>query len=273
MLILFLLLSGSAGLPQADNLPPSRVISLVPAVTEIIYALGAQDKLVGVATPCDYPPGINVPIVGNFAVPNMERIVALSPDIVFVTGGAQKYLWDKLKALNINIFISDPKNLEETYKSIIDIGKLLAKEEKADSVVQEMKAEFLSFRAEIQHMQKRTVFIEVSDVPLITCGSKSFIDELITLAGGVNIAGSIKQEYPVVSSEFVVKKNPDIIIVLHPGSSPKDRLGWQDIKAVKDGQIYEDIDPDILERPGPRIIQGIKALEQSIYPELFNRKN
>ena len=265
--ILLLLVSSSQPPAHSIQNPVSRVVSLVPGVTEIIYALGAQDKLVGVVTPCDYPPDIKKPIVGNFSSPNLERILAQAPEIVFVAGGEQKYLWRKLKELGTQIHIIFPENLQEIYQSIRDVGELLGKKDKADSLVKMLKEEFVEVVCELP-LQKRRVLIEISDNPLITCGQGSFLDELITLAGGINIAHHIKKPYPIVSSEVIVKANPDVIIIAHSGSNPAERLGWELVNAVKEGRIYRDIDPNIILRPGPRVILGIKELKKRIYPEL-----
>jgi len=255
--------------------PVNRVVSLVPGVTETIYALGAQDKLVGVVTPCDYPQGIELPVVGNFSFPNLERIIALSPDIVFVTGGEQRYLWQRLKELGQEIFIVDPQNLQSIYSSIRDIGNILGKSKEADSLLLKMAEELKLLQSAsggLSSSQTRKVLIEISDNPLVTCGLGSFLDELITLAGGINIAHHIKKPYPIVSSEFVIKANPSVIIVVHEGSTPAKRLGWEEVDAVKEGRIYRDIDPNLILRPGPRVIKGIKALKERIYPdELFDR--
>lgn len=246
----------------------SRVVSLVPSVTETIYAIGAQDKLVGVATPCDYPPGIDKPIVGNFSFPNLERIVALKPSIVFVTTGEQAYLIPKLKELGLYPVLIAPESLAEIYESIIEVGTLLGKSKEADSLVEELKQEFEQLK-EVSPDTTRKVLIEISDNPLITCGGGSFLDELITHSQAINIAHHINKPYPIVSSEFVVKSNPDVIIVAHPGSNPVARLDWEKVNAVKCNRVYTDIDPNLILRPGPRVIEGLRALKKRIYPELF----
>ena len=250
-----------------NRYPVSRVVSLVPSVTETIYAIGAQDRLVGVVTPCDYPPGIDLPIVGNFSFPNLESIIALKPDIVFITGGEQEYLLPKLKELGITASIVDPQSLDEIYASIIEMGNLLGKLDKADSIVKIMKQEFETLQKS-SPPKRRKALIELSDNPLFTCGKGSFLDELITHSQAINIAQGIHKLYPIVSSEFVVKANPEVIIVIHSMSNPAARMGWEKVNAVKNNRIYTDIDPNIILRPGPRVIQGIKELKKRIYPEL-----
>ncbi|HID93504.1 MAG TPA: cobalamin-binding protein [bacterium (Candidatus Stahlbacteria)] len=249
-----------------------RAISLVPSVTEIIYAIGAQDKLVGVVTPCDYPPGIDKPIVGNFSSVSLERIIALKPDIVFVAGIEQHRLWEKLRCAGLNIVIIAPNNLNAVYESIKEIGIILDKESKADSLVSYMKDEIEKLQKGLPKKLRR-VYVEISEKPLVSCGRNSFINEMISLAGGKNIMDDIDQPYPIVNAEEIIRRNPEVIIIAHEGGiDPRKRLGWQSIAAVKNEQIYKDIDPNILMRPGPRIVDGIKALIKCIYPEFTEKE-
>jgi iron complex transport system substrate-binding protein len=252
----------------ASEIPACRAVSLVPSVTEIVYAIGAQDKLVGVATPCDYPPGIDLPVVGDFSFPNLERIAALKPDLVFVAGIEQEHLWSKLMELGLRPVVITPEDLQGIYKSIIKVGKLLDRSSEADSLVRTLEQEFEEVR-EIVPAQTRTVFVEISDNPLMTCGKGSFLNELVSLTGAANVAGDIDKPYPVVSSEFVVQANPDVIVVTHPGGKPSERLGWEKICAVREQAVHSNIDPNLILRPGPRVIQGIRELKKRIYPELF----
>jgi len=243
-----------------------RVISLVPSVTEIIYAIGAQDKLVGVVTPCDYPPGIDKPIVGNFSSVSLERIVALKPDIVFVAGIEQRRLWKELRRVGLNTVIVAPDNLNAIYRSIKEIGVILNKKDKADSLVSYMKSEIKKLQRGLPKKLRR-VYIEISEKPLVSCGKTSFINEMINLAGGKNIMDDVAQPYPIVNAEEIIRRNPEVIIIVHEGGiDPRERLGWQSIVAVKNERIYKDIDPNILMRPGPRIVDGIRTLRECIIP-------
>jgi iron complex transport system substrate-binding protein len=177
-----------------------RAIALVPSVTEIIYALGAEDKLVGVVTPCDYPPGIDKPIVGNFSSVSIERIVSLKPDIVFVAGIEQHRLWEELKRTGLNIAIIAPKSLDTVYESIKEIGVILDKKGKADSLISYMKGEITELQKGLPN-ESRRVYIEISQNPLVSCGKNSFINEMISLAGGKNIMADIVQPYPIVNKK------------------------------------------------------------------------
>jgi iron complex transport system substrate-binding protein len=247
-----------------------RVVSLVPSVTEIIYALGAEDKLVGVVTPCDYPLKIDKPIVGTFSLPSLERIYTLKPDLVFVEDIEQKYLWAQLKKLNIRIDIASPQSIEEVYEAIENIGDILNKRKRADSLVNSMRCELDSLQKMMKGVKRRRVFIEIAENPLMTVGNGSFMNELIEAACAINIAENINIPYPIVNQESVIKANPDIIVVAHKGgTNPAKRSGWDKIDAVRNRRVYQDIDPNLLMRPGPRIIKGVRALMERMYPERF----
>jgi len=259
-------------LPIFYFLSIQRAISLVPSVTEIVYAIGAQDKLVGVVTPCDYPLGIDKPIVGNFSSVSLERIIALKPDIIFVAGIEQRRLWEELKRAGLNIAIIAPDNLDTVYESIKKIGAILDKKKQADSLVAYMQGEIEKLQKGLPKKLRR-VYIEISQNPLVSCGKNSFINEMLSLAGGKNVMDDITQPYPIVNAEKIIKRNPEVIIIAHEGGiDPRKRLGWRSIAAVKNKQIYKDIDPNVLMRPGPRIVDGIKALRECIYPEFTEKE-
>lgn len=259
LLFFFLLFS-------AEGLVTERVVSLVPSVTEIIYAIGAQDKLVGVVKPCDWPPGIDKPIVGSFSSPNFETIYGLCPDIVFVEDTEQKRLWSKLNKLGLNIKVIAPKNIGEIYQAILEIGEILGKKENADSLVNKMKKTLAQFEVDPTKGTKTKVFIEISELPLMTCGRKSFITGLIGIAGGMNIFEDIEKAYPVINQELVIKRNPEVIIILHRNfTNPEKRMGWENISAIKHKQVYTNIDINLLVRPGPRVVKGVEELHKRIY--------
>lgn len=247
----------------------SRIISLSPGTTEILFALGLDEEIVGVSTFCDYPAlSQTKPKVGTFSSPNMEVIVSLKPDIVFSTGLEQALAVKELKQLKLNVFVSDPSNIAQLFESIKKIGELTGREKEAQGLISRMKNdidEVNSKRAALSFSLKPKVFIEIWHSPLMTAGSGSFIDELITLAGGENIAYDTKRPYSYFSEELLIKRDPDYIILGYmqtevPQNSMKRRFGWENISAVKNNRLINDIDPDIILRPGPRITSGLKQL-------------
>lgn len=247
-----------------------RTVSLVPSVTEIIYALGGENTLLGIVDPEGYPEGTDKPIVGRFSSPNFERICALSPDIVFIENGEQERFQRPLKSLGIEVVTVAPKNIEEIFGAIIEVGKIIGREDKALTLVDSLKNELAKTRKLVEGVKERkTVFFELSETPLITVGKGSFINELIKEAGGINITSDIESPYPVVSQELVVNRNPEVIIMAHEnGTNPKSRMGWKKTKAVKNDGVVEEVNLNLLLRPGPRVIEAIRTLIYAIHGHL-----
>jgi iron complex transport system substrate-binding protein len=268
-LIIFILFL--AGLSPAGAETPKRWVSLAPATTEILFALGAGSEVVGVTSYCNYPEEAgSKEIIGSFSQPNMEKIVSLKPDIVFCTGLEQQTAIDSLRRLKLEVCVSDPKNLAELYASIIDIGKRVGREEQARELTEAMREEVERVRqAAAKFTRKPKVFAEIWNDPLMTAGVGSFVDELITIAGGTNIAHDTVRPYCRFSEEQVLERDPDIIVLLYPHREEamqimRERTGWSRITAVKNKHVYADINQDILIRPGPRLVKGLRLLQQKI---------
>ncbi len=244
---------------------PKRVVSLVPSITEIIYALGCEDYLKGNTIYCDYPePAKQIYKVGDFSNPSLEKILGLKPEIIFSTMPEQKIIIEKLEELGIKVFTSQPKTITNLLEDIKVISKILGVEPKGDSLVISMEKDLSQIKPRLTNVP---VYLEISSTPLMTVGSGSFINEVITKAGGKNIFDDLIQEYSVIDQEKVIKRNPEIIFILHPLTKKqevKERIGWGNINAIENNRIYDDINPDLLFRPGPRIFQGIQALAQRI---------
>jgi iron complex transport system substrate-binding protein len=247
-----------------------RIVSLAPSVTEIVFALALGDSLVGATDHCDYPPAAkNIERVGGFGTPNVEKLLALNPDLVIAAGFEREEVADVLRQSGIRVLDVRIRNFEELFDAIRQIGKAVDRLQQAESVVARMRGELDSVTAQndaIPRAQRPKVFVEIDSHPLTTAGGDSFLDDLIVRAGGVNVAHEISQAYSTINPEKVIEWNPDIIIVAQMGR-PGDaavqlsrRIGWADISAVKNGRIIADIHPDLLFRPGPRLIDGVKAL-------------
>jgi iron complex transport system substrate-binding protein len=237
-----------------------RIVSLSPAMTEMLFNLGAGNKIVGVTTFCDFPEQAKqITKVGDFSHPSIERIVALKPDIVIVNLPEQKRIKGELKKLGINIFVSSPKSLVDIYNELSAIGKDLNLAKQADSLIQYMKHNLQSITQE----NPKRVFVEISPRPIITIGALTFLNDLIERAGGTNIFGDLKKDYPAVNQEAVITRDPEIIIVLHP-EDITGRTGWQKIHAIRNDQVYTELNPDHLMRPGPRLVNGFRQLKRII---------
>ncbi len=238
-----------------------RIVSLSPAMTEILFALGSGNNIVGVTTFCNYPEAAKrIYKIGDFSNPSVERIVGLKPDLVILNLPEQMRIKKQLEKLQINIFVSSPTSLEEIYKEIIEIGKIVKKEHNADSLVNHMRMNIKL----IESMKRKSVYIELSPRPIVTIGKKSYLNELLELAGGRNIFADLDKDYPIVSQEEIIRRNPDIIILLHP-ENIEQRTGWRTIAAIKNKKVYTDIDEDYLMRPAPRIVKGFKELKRIIH--------
>lgn len=237
-----------------------KIVSLSPAMTEIVFTLGAAQDLVGVTTFCDYPEQAKkIYKIGDFSNPSLERIVGRKPDLVIVNLPEQMRIKRQLEKLNINIFVSSPRTLEDIYDEIIKIGRILKKEQAADSLVNYMKTHI----SRVYKSSKKRVYIELAPRPLVTIGAPSFLNELLAMAGAENIFADLGKDYPVVPQEEVIKRNPDVIIVLHP-EKITDRLGWRKITAIKNNAVYTTLNQDHLMRPGPRLVIGFKELKEII---------
>jgi len=244
-----------------------RVVSLVPSVTEIIYAVGAGGVLVGNTNQCDYPEAAKgVYKVGDFMTPDLERIVALRPGLVFLTLPMHQQLLAKLKEMKLPVYVSRPADIPAAFKEIDTVARLLGRKAAGDSLVASMRKRFDSIPA---FADTPRVYVEISGTPLMTAGGGTFINELLARAGGRNVFGSSLQEYPVVDPEAVLKADPEVMLLLHPDMSVRDvasRVGWGGIGAVKHGRIYDKLDEDLLFRPGPRVVDGVVLLAKLLHP-------
>ncbi|MBU1125045.1 MAG: cobalamin-binding protein [Candidatus Omnitrophica bacterium] len=275
--IIFCCIAGISFLAQTSHAQEQnlRIISLAPATTEILYSLGLEAQIVGVSTFCNYPPQVKEKAkVGSFSQPNIEMILYLQPDIIFCTGLEQARAVVQLRHLGLRVHVSDPKNLQELLESVIKIGDITGKKPQASELVQHMREniEQLNILTKDIPVEKRPrVFLEIWHDPLMTAGKGSFVDVMITAAGGVNIAHETPRPYSYFNAEEVLYRNPQCLILTYmsrqkPLERMRKRLGWNAVDAVRDGRIYNDIDPNLILRAGPRIVEGLQELYKRFYP-------
>lgn len=256
---------------------PVRIISLIPAATETLFALGMGDKVVACSQWDNYPKDVQSKmeyIFDDALNPNTEQIVALDPDLI-VIGAMSPDTTNAVRNLGIPCYIYDPKNVEETYDGINNIGLLTGSSSKAKTIVEEMQSMAKDIAEKVKTINEKDrarVWLEV-DNTLFTAGKNTFMDELIHKAGGVNIAGDT-EGWVQFSEEQIIEKNPQIILVTY-GYYDKDavknilaRPAWKNIDAITGDNVVE-IDNDMTTRPGPRIIEGLKSICQALYPRLF----
>jgi iron complex transport system substrate-binding protein len=251
---------------------PQRIVSLQPSHTEIIFAIGASDSLVGVTNYCDYPPAAKQKEkVGGFQDPSVEKIVALKPDLV-IAGSSHKAAVAQLEKLGIPVIAMEAKTLPDVAPLIESIATACGEETKGKQLAAGISARIEAVKKRTQAMdetKRPLVFYELWHDPLTTVGPGSFLNDLITLAGGTNLAADARSAYPAIAPEAVVKRNPDVILYAHKGQRSDDvarRPGWSEVKAVKTGRIVFFDDENIFMRAGPRIADALELLAQSLRP-------
>jgi iron complex transport system substrate-binding protein len=254
--------------------PHLRIVSLAPATTEVLFALGLNDEIVGVSRSCDYPPeALKKEKVGTFNQPNIEKILSLRPTVIFCTGLAQAPTVVKLRQLGLKVCVSDPSTFEGLFASIGQISDRTGKKEAGDTLVKSMKDRIEKFKIKngaLSPKGRPKVFLEFWHEPLMTAGAGSLLDEVIARAGGENLMHDMPRPYGVVSSEEIIRRNPDCIILTYMCkesglSLMRGRLGWDGISAVKNKRVYNDIDPNLILRPGPRLVEGLEKIHERLY--------
>lgn len=254
---------------------PTRVISLAPSITEILYAIGLNDEIVGVTEFCDYPPAARQKPKIGYAQPNIEAIVALQPDLVLAPRAFLRVdLLAKLEQLKVPTFVVDPESFEEIPGRIQTVGRILNRSSSADGVAMAMRERIAAIRNKTEGLVRIRVLYVLNSQPLITVGPGSYIHQVITVAGGSNIASQTAVPYPHLNMETVLKEDPEIIIFpigKAEGIPPSEQQQWQrwtSLSAVKQRRLHQ-ISADVLNRPGPRIVEGLEALARIIHPEAF----
>lgn len=252
---------------------PMRIVSLAPANTEILFAIGAGDRVVGVTTYDDYPAQVaDIDKMGDFAGPNVEAIAAADPDIVFVTTGVQGDMITKLEELGATVIAIDPLTLEGVYEDITEVALAVNRVEEGEKVIADMKADVEEVRARIGDTEPVTAFVEIAQNPLFTAGKGTLLDELITLAGGTNVV--TEAGWVPYSSEQVIKADPQVYMAtLGSMSDPAElekRAGFKGLSAVKEGRVVI-LDDNLVSRPGPRIVEGLKLIATGLHPDVFTQ--
>jgi iron complex transport system substrate-binding protein len=252
----------------------TRFISLAPSLTEIVYAIGAGDGLVGRTTYCTYPAEAQkVEAVGDTLKPSIERIIALRPQIVFVSTASQlEAFTNELEAHHIAVYVTDSHDLEGVFHSIERVAEVLGKRPQADELLKQLRARVSSVAEKVKSLPPVRVFYQVSDEPLYTIGREAFITDLIKRAGGVSVTADIPGAWPKYSAESALAAKPEAII-LPTGGSMRDAnshvaSALKSSPAVANGRVYK-INDDHLSRPGPRAVDGLEDLARALHPEVF----
>ena len=255
---------------------PKRIVSLAPSITEIIYTLDQQHRLKGVTRFSDFPAeALKLPRIGSYVQLDLEKIVALKPDLCFaIKDGNPIAAIRRLESLKIPVYAVNPQNLDSVTETILEIGALLNASKKANILAAKMNSRILKVKSLVaQTTHKPRVFFQIGISPIVAVGTKTFIHELIELAGGKNLSQG-PTPYPRFSREQVIALSPDIIIITSMARSTifetvkKEWSRWKNIPAVTNNRILL-VDSNLFDRPTPRIVDGLELLLHLIHPELF----
>jgi iron complex transport system substrate-binding protein len=243
----------------------TRAISLAPNLTEIVFAVGAGEKIVGRTSFDNFPPEAEkIQTVGDTLNPNIENIIALKPQVVLVSTASQIETFTKtLESQGITVFVTNPNSLDEIYKSIEKIGEIFGQKEKAIEVVNSLKKRVEKVEERTRNAEKIKVFVQI-DKSLYTIGKESFLTDLIEKAGGISVTKDIETAYPKISKETALALNPDVIILSDSADNNEPNEVFKNSNAVKNNRVYK-INADILSRPAPRIIDALEQIAEKLY--------
>jgi len=267
--------------PAAD-LGGERIVSLAPNLTEIVCAIGGAHHLVGRTSACDFPPEAikDVQVVGGFGAPSLERLLEVKPSIILDVALADEALGQKIADIGLRRERIHCGSLMEIPEAVIAVGRLIGHESEAENLASNLRSEIEAFRLRAAATRKRPrVYVEIWCDPLTTVGRTSYISELVALAGGDNIGDEASRDYYQVGPEWVIEQNPEIILCLYDtgsGMTRKDNAGagmarmamlqrseWKVVSAVRTGRVYDNLDYNLVLRPGPRVTKSLALLERS----------
>lgn len=256
-----------------ETTAPVRVVSLAPNLTEMICAIGAADRLVGRTNVCDYPADAlrGVPVVGGFGAPSLERLVEARPTLVVEVDLADESVARKIRHLGMAHRRVPCRTLADIPVALRTLGALLGCEAAAEAQATAFEADLARLRAALPPAAERpTVYAEIWGDPAMTAGKDSLVGELITLAGGRNLGDAFSRDYVQVSTEWVIKEDPAVILCFYElaGTSPRAavarRTGWGLMRAVRAGSVHDGFDINLVLKPGPRVLQSVPLLRAAI---------
>jgi len=258
---------------------PQRIISLAPSNTEILFALGLDDSIVGVTQYCNYPEAAKTKTkVAGYSNPSLDRIVSLKPDLIVAESIHEKMVLPALENLRLKTIVTSADSLDTVFKDIIMLGQATGRSKNAAQLVERMTQRMQAVTAKTSSIAQSAipkVFYVIWNDPLWTMGGETFVDDVIKKAGGINIFSLDFTKSRTVSVEVVIARNPDVILVSSMGTSQGFLYGaikadhrLDKVSAMVNGRVYE-VDSDLIERPGPRIIDGLEQVARMLHPELF----
>ena len=253
---------------------PQRIVSLAPSITETLYYLGLGDRVVGVTQFSYYPPEATLkPKVGSYVDVNVEKILTLSPDLVIGTmDGNEPEKVYLLEEAGIPVFVINPRNVRQAVETVATVGHVCGISEKGAALSLQLSKRVDDIIAKIRGREKPLVFLQINLKPIMTVNRNTYIHDLIELAGGENITKDEPITYPRISLEEVIQRKAEVIIIIfmeRDGQFEQAKLEWQrwtTIPAVKNGRVHL-VNPDIIDQPSPRVVEGLEALARLFHPE------
>lgn len=259
-------------LGRSVNIPANveRAISLAPNLTEIVFAVGAGSKLVGVTSYCNYPAEAqSIQKVSDTLTPNIENIIALRPQVVFVSTASQlESFMQTLDEQKIAVFVTAPDGIEGIYKSILDVGTILGRDTNAEEIVTGLKKRVSFVENQTAGVERPKVFVQIDKNSLYTIGKESFITDIIRRAGGVSTTADVGTAYPKLSKETALALKPDVIILSESDGNREPNEVFKNSPAVKNGRVFS-VDADLLSRPGPRVVDALEKIARVLHPGKF----
>ena len=256
---------------------PQRIVSLSPRNTELLFAIAADERVVGVTTYCNYPPqAAELAKVGGFSTSSLsvETIVSLEPDLIVAADDIQRPVIDDLERLGYPVLSLDAESLDALLEEIAILGRVTECSAAAERLIRGMQDRVAHFEravAQIPREDRVTVYFEIWDQPLTAAGPASFIGEVIQLAGGINLLDDPEARYVPIGHEFVLHGDPDFILIPDDSVSidqVRGRLGWNRLQAVKNSRVQA-VNSDLVSRCGPRLIQALEEMAAVLYPDRF----
>ncbi len=276
------ILKDDLGFPFTVGSPPQRIISLAPNITEILFSLGLGEKVSGVTRYCDYPPQAREKEkIGGIVDPSLERIKALSPDLVIGFRGNPLQSLDRLRKLGLSVFVLDiGEDVEYVFLLIQKIGAVTRSEKEAEALVQSLGKKYDETQSALRNVKHEPrVFLSIHGRGFWTCGKESFLNDLVTKARGVNIAGSVPRKWLLYSQEQLIDEDPEMIVILSRSQEEfieakeflESKSYFKGINAVSSGRILF-LDENLAARPGPRLIDALAELGRLLHPECFEER-
>lgn len=255
---------------------PVRIVSMAPSITEILFALDLSDRLVGATQFSDYPAAAGkLPKVGSYVYLDVEKIVALKPDLCLaVKDGNPISVVSKLESVDIPVYAVDPRNLDAVMDTLLELGRLLDVNHKAKAIVADMTGRIQQVKRQVSGAAHRpVVFFQIGISPIVSVGTRTFIHELIVMAGGKNPAQG-RTPYPRFSKEQVIRMRPEVMIITSMARQAvfeqvrSDWQQWPELPAVKNDRIFL-VESNVMDRPTPRLVDGLELMARLIHPDRF----